>query len=63
MDDLSVRQESLAATDPKVLWVDGRIQITGDNLDHFDTDLIHPSVLGSRIIGEQIAAAIQTFEE
>jgi lysophospholipase L1-like esterase len=63
MAELSTRQESFAADDPKVLWVDGRIEITGENHDHFDTDLIHPSLLGAQIIGEQIAAAIQAFEE
>ena len=56
---LSEMQQTLAATDTGVLWVDGREQINGEDLSYFDDDLIHPSVSGSKLIGEQIARAIQ----
>jgi hypothetical protein len=57
--ELSRRQQALAATDEGVLWVDGRQAIDGQNSAHFDEDNVHPSVQGSRIIGAQIAEAIQ----
>lgn len=63
LDALSLRQQTFAANDSKVLWVDGRVEINGEGLEYFDDDLIHPSQLGSKVIGEQIAASILAFEE
>ena len=60
---LSEMQQTLSANDTGVLWVNGRTKINGEDLQYFDQDLIHPSVSGSRVIGEQIASAIQATAE
>jgi acyl-CoA thioesterase I len=60
--ELSQRQQSIADTDEGVYFVDGRTEITGEDLSFYDDDNIHPSMLGSETIGVQIATAIQAVQ-
>ena len=62
IDQLSQMQIELADTDEGVLWVNGKADITGEDLSYYDDDLIHPSVKGSQKIAEQIAEAIQAVD-
>ena len=57
--ELRQRQKALADTDPGILFVDGSLDITGEDLTFFDRDKVHPSTEGSTLIGSQIAQAIQ----
>jgi acyl-CoA thioesterase I len=59
--------EFIASVDSKVLlwgyyemlFVDGRDVVTADALEYYDDDHVHPSVEGGRVVGRQIAEALQ----
>ena len=55
-------QSALADEDDGVYWVNGKADITGEDLSYYDDDLIHPSVAGSRKIAEQIVEAIESAQ-
>ena len=59
---LSERQSAIADTDGGIYFVDGRMQITGEDLSFFDGDLVHPSEQGSETIGTQIASTIESAQ-
>ncbi|MEO0494655.1 MAG: SGNH/GDSL hydrolase family protein [Actinomycetota bacterium] len=52
------RMRTLAGRFDSVLFVDPGEIVQGDDRFAFDDDLVHPSIEGSRVVGEQIAAAI-----
>ncbi|MEM9519355.1 MAG: SGNH/GDSL hydrolase family protein [Actinomycetota bacterium] len=52
------RLRALAQRFDSVIFIDPSVVVTADDLDAFDEDRVHPSPLGSQIVGEQIAAAI-----
>lgn len=58
VDVLGARLTALAAADDGFYFVDGREQVSATDLQYFDDDHAHPSVAGSRVVGEQIARAI-----
>lgn len=58
LDDLRDRQMRLAASMAGVYFVDTRSVVKPDNLAAYDDDLVHPSPLGGRLIGRQIADVI-----
>lgn len=62
IDELSQMQSDLADEDDGVLWVSGKVDITGEDLSYYDDDLIHPSIAGSRKIAEQIVEAIESAQ-
>ncbi len=57
VDELAARQAAVAEAYDGAGFVDGR-ELSGDAL--FDEDRIHPSVEGSRAIGEQLRLALET---
>ena len=60
--ELNARYEGLAAQYDSVLYVDSSEVMTPDQVDLYDEDLIHPSVEGSRVVGEYIAEQIRSAE-
>ena len=62
IDELSQMQSALADGDEGVLWVNGKSDITGEDLSYYDDDLIHPSLAGSQKIAEQIVSAIENAQ-
>ena len=62
IDELSQMQAALADEDDGVFWVNGKVDITGEDLSYYDDDLIHPSLKGSRKIAEQIVEAIESAQ-
>ena len=62
LQQLSERQRALARTSDKIFWVDGTQALDPSNHQHYFLDKVHPSVLGSRRIGEQLARAILAAE-
>ena len=62
IDELSLMQSALADEDDGVFWVNGKVDITGEDLSYYDDDLIHPSLKGSRKIAEQIVEAIESAQ-
>ena len=60
--ELSVRQQAIAETDNGIHWVDGREVIDGQDSAAFDTDMVHPSVMGAELIAKQIADVIVANE-
>ena len=59
LEELGRRQQLLAESDPGIIWVDGSLEITGEDSAAFDEDKLHPSMEGSQRIGRQLAEAIQ----
>ena len=59
LDEMSRRGAALAATGEGVLFVDMRDHISGTDHHLFDDDFVHPSIEGSRVMGEAIATAIR----
>ena len=55
-------QSALADEHEGVYWVNGKGDITGEDLSYYDDDLIHPSLKGSRKIAEQIVEAIESAQ-
>lgn len=60
-EDYFARLQALAEAEPSFHLVDGREAVSGDELRYFDEDHAHPSVEGSRAVGEQIAATIESL--
>ena len=52
------RLAAAAALSDEIIFVSPADVVQADDLEAFDDDLVHPSVEGSRIVGEQIAEAI-----
>ena len=52
------RLEQLAADTEGLIFVDGREAFGPDELEYFDEDHVHPSVEGSRALGELVAEHI-----
>ena len=61
--ELRQRHKAIADADPDVIWVNGADIISGERSRHFYADRIHPSRLASRLIGQQIAEAIEEAEQ
>jgi lysophospholipase L1-like esterase len=55
---LNRRLEAMARTTDGVYFASAADVIDPNNRDHYFEDLVHPSVEGSRLIGEQLAAVI-----
>jgi len=53
--ELSSRQAALAGLHEGIIFVDAREVISGDDLEMFDTDHVHPSVEGSAVMGSLLA--------
>ena len=62
-DELRQRHKTIADADPNVIWVNGADIISGEKSRHFYADRIHPSRLAAKMIGQQIAQAIEEFEQ
>ena len=60
--ELNTRQRNIAESREGVWFVSPRDVVQPDNLEMYDDDLIHPSVEGSRVIGEHIATFIQSID-
>ncbi|MCB5198833.1 SGNH/GDSL hydrolase family protein [Loktanella sp. TSTF-M6] len=58
LTELSTRLATLAARDPRIVFVDAKDAIDPANLDLYARDLVHPSAQGSALIGAEIARAI-----
>ena len=56
---MNTRMVRLAARDAGVLFLDAGDVIATARLDLYDDDRIHPSVAGSRVIGEALAARMR----
>ena len=56
--ELRARKAAMANTLSGAIFVDASQVMDGTDLDLYDTDNLHPSVLGSRAVGELIAAAM-----
>ena len=56
--ELRARKAALADGLPGATFVDASQVMDGTDLELYDTDNLHPSVLGSRAVGELIAAAM-----
>ena len=41
---------------------DGRVRLQADDTELYDVDRVHPSVEGSRVVGEYVADAILAAE-
>jgi len=52
------RLEQMASDRDGVIFVDGRDAFGPDELEHYDEDHVHPSVEGSRALGELVARRI-----
>lgn len=55
----SARLAALAGQHERIVFVDAREVADGTDLSLFDGDRVHPSIEGSRAMGEHIAAAIE----
>ncbi|MEL6346796.1 MAG: SGNH/GDSL hydrolase family protein [Myxococcota bacterium] len=60
---LSDRQQRLADAVDGIWFADGREVVDGEDLSMFVDDLVHPSIEGSRVVGEQLAQRIAAAEE
>lgn len=60
--ELSDFQESLAAANEGVYWVDGADRIGSEDLSAFASDRVHPSKQGSQMIAEQLAEVILSID-
>lgn len=56
--EIERRIASLAARDPNIFFVDSESIIDPTNLDYFASDKVHPSALGSALIGALLAQEI-----
>ena len=56
------RYEGLAAQYDSVIYVASSDVMTPDQIELYDEDLIHPSVEGSRVVGEYIAEQMRSSE-
>lgn len=63
VDELRARQQLLADGHPDVFLVDAGELFSPDQLEHYHDDHAHPSPLGSRVIGEAVAARIASVED
>ncbi len=63
VDTYSQRQQLLAQSNENVWFVDGRQIVDPNDLTLYDDDHVHPSELGSRLIGQAIAAQILIAQE
>lgn len=60
--ELNSRYEGLAAQYDSVIYVASSDVMTPDQIELYDDDLIHPSVEGSRVVGEYIAEQMRHSE-
>ena len=60
--ELNSRYEGLAAQYDSVIYVASSDVMTPDQIELYDEDLIHPSVEGSRVVGEYIAEQMRRSE-
>lgn len=62
LEVLATRYEQLTSQTDGVIFVDGRDFITFDEqVDAYDSDFVHPSVEGGRILSEAVANALSQF--
>ena len=59
---LRTQKRTLADAHPNVFWVDGREAISKETRRNYYIDRVHPSRLGSKRIGQQLADAILAAE-
>ena len=57
------RLQALAEMEPDFRVVDGREVVKATDLEYFDEDRVHPSIEGGRVVGRQLAEAIQALDE
>lgn len=57
--ELSRRQALLADSSNLIIFVDGAAAMSPDNREAFDGDRIHPSPVGSALLGNAIADAVR----
>ena len=60
--ELNLRKQQIAESRDGVWFVSARDVVQPDRLEMYDEDLLHPSVEGSRVIGEHIADFIQGLD-
>ena len=62
LESLANRYEQFSMQTDGVLFVDARSFITPqENIDAYDSDLVHPSVEGGRILAEALSTVISNF--
>jgi acyl-CoA thioesterase I len=57
--EIRLRSAAMAEQDDGVIFVDASEAFGADELQYYDDDHVHPSIPGSRAIGELVAAAMQ----
>ena len=59
-EELSRRQKTLSDMNERIIFVDGRVKITGDDTSYFYIDKLHPSRKGAETIGRQLSEVIKS---
>ena len=59
LEVLSARQAALAGTHDSIHFADVREVVDGTDPAMFDSDLVHPSIEGSAVVGQFLAETIQ----
>ena len=62
-EELSRRQKKLSEMDDRIVFVDGKEKITGEDKSYFYFDRVHPSKKGTSTIGEQISKAMRDHSD
>lgn len=59
LDELSLRQERFAATNPNVVFVDAGLVISASDSAAYAADLVHPSPRGVALVGQLTASKMR----
>lgn len=62
LSEQNARWQVLADSDPDIFFVSAADVVQADDTELYDVDRVHPSVEGSRVVGEYVADAILAAE-